>query len=196
MTIIYIEKRSFGQRGRDSCPPCMQSNLLLTKPRQPPLYSTVTQWIAYTVTWFQPFCLWLMCVSHASVQHLPWVLFKAISGDDLKLDAVKHCTDSVVLCLHLCGSDSSQCMTLRWHNYSFVFSLSILRSQWHHVDRATNPENMSKLAVNKERASVRLDGACCPLLSLPLLLSLSDASTVLLTLTLTYSAHTLMPLHS
>lgn len=78
-------------------------------------------------------------------------------------------------------------------------SLSILRSQWHHVDRATNPENMSKLAVNKERASVRLNGACRPLLPLSLSLSLSDANmqaTVLLTLTLTYSAHTLMPLHS
>ena len=47
-------------------------------------------------------------------------------------------------------------------------SLSILRSQWHHVDRATNPENMSKLAVNKERASVRLNGACRPLLPLSL----------------------------
>lgn len=55
--------------------------------------------------------------------------------------------------------------------YSFIFlttHLSILRSQWHHVDRATNPENMSNLAVNKEWASLRLNRACCVLLSLSL----------------------------
>lgn len=119
-TIIYIETRSFGQRGRLVSPHACSPICCWPNKGSLPYISTVTQWIAYTVTWFQPFCLWLS-VSHASVQHLPWVPFKAISGEDLKFDAVKRCTDSVVLCLHLCGSDSSQCMTLRWPTTTVLF---------------------------------------------------------------------------
>lgn len=69
-------------------------------------------------------------------------------------------------------------------------SPSILRSQWHHVDRATNPENMSILAVNKEWASLRLDIACSVQLCLSLSLFISHTSTLLLTLAFTCSVHT------
>lgn len=58
---------------------------------------------------------------------------------------------------------SSICASVMKH-YSFIsltIHLSILRSQRYHVDRATNPENMSNLAVNKEWASTRLSRARC-----------------------------------
>lgn len=44
--------------------------------------------------------------------------------------------------VHDCGSVFFECP-----------SLSILRSQWHHVDRANDPWDMSQLAVNREPKS-------------------------------------------
>lgn len=73
--------------------------------------------------------------------------------------------------------------------YSFIsltIHLSILRSHRYHVDRATNPENMSNLAVNKEWASTRLTRACGE--SAAVSLSLSDTHTHTLTCS-TYRVH-------
>lgn len=144
---------------------------LLSVDHVPSIYSRCVvrqRVVAYAVTWLYSHLPIISYYISLPLISLPSVTLIAISGGVVISVQIQWYLKR--FCLHLSGSDSVHLWVYGGTQLQFYFpdcpSLSILRSQWHHVDRATNPENMSKLAVNKERASLRVDRACCLLLYL------------------------------
>lgn len=141
----------------------------------------VMQRIACTVTWLHSHLTYYLVLHlYASHQLLPSVPLIAISGDVVISRWTQLSTVQIQVLSTSIWVRRSQSMSLPQLQFCFPDcpSLSILRSQWHHVDRATNPENMSKLAVNKERASLRVEPVVYCSIYLPLFPgSLSDTNT-------------------